>query len=151
MQTKLGAKFFLISLGLLWSPDLFAQEKPDVSAPEKEYIAVMDLDIEENVDKSIRLPLSSRLRQELIKTRKYRVLDRNSMNEILSEQQFSLEDCTTSECAIKVGRLLIAAKIVTGNVSKKEETYSICARLIDLETGVIDKETDITCKGCDFS
>jgi len=151
MKTKLAATFFLICLWLLYSPELYAQEKPDVPAQEKEYIAVMDLDIEENVDKSIRIPLSSRLRQELMMTQKYKVLDRDSMDEILSEQQLSLEDCTTSECALKVGRLLIAAKIVTGNVSKKEETHSICARLIDLETGVITKETDITCKDCDFS
>lgn len=81
--------------------------------------------------------LTDRLRSELFKTEKFIVLERDKMNEILEEQGFQLSGCTTNDCAIEIGKLIGVEQIITGDIGKLENLYTLNIRLIDVETGKI--------------
>ncbi len=100
-------------------------------------IAVLDLETQEGVPESYRGPLSDMVRTALFNTRRFRVMERNKMEEILKEQAFQLLDCTSDECAVEMGRLLGVQQMVAGSVSKLGETHTITLRLIDVETGEV--------------
>ena len=57
--------------------------------------------------------ISERLRDILVSLNKYRVLERENMDEILNEQGFQLSGCTTNECAVEAGKLLNVNKIIS--------------------------------------
>jgi len=83
--------------------------------------------------------LSDRLNNELYKLGKYRLIERNQVNEILIEQGFLQSGCVSNECVVEVGKLLGAQKMVAGSISKVGEVYSVSARIIDMQSGEIDK------------
>lgn len=83
--------------------------------------------------------LTDRLRSELFSTGRFRVLERNLMEQILQEQDFQLSGCTTDECAIQVGQLLGVQQMIGGSISLVGETFTTSIRLIDVETGEILK------------
>ena len=76
----------------------------------------------------------------LEKTQAFNVIEGESMIEILKSKNFSLADeCNTTECAVKIGNLLGVETIVTGNIGKIGDTYTIDTRLINVEKGKIIK------------
>ncbi|MDP8206116.1 MAG: PEGA domain-containing protein [Candidatus Electryonea clarkiae] len=111
------------------------------------YIAVIDLDITGGISHTYQRPLSDRLRQELVNTGRFTVVERNNMESVLGEQGFQLSGCTSDECAIEVGRVLGVEKILAGSLAKVGDTHTINLRLIDVESGKImrAKSTDCQC------
>jgi len=95
-------------------------------------IAVIDFE-GKNVSKADASALTDRLRLELFLTGKFVVLEREKMDAILKEQQFQMSGCTSDACAVEVGQLLAVEQMVAGSVSKVGQTYSVTARLIDVE------------------
>jgi len=83
--------------------------------------------------------LSDRLRTELFETGRFQVIEREKMNEILSEQGFQQSGWTSLECAVEIGQLLNVAVMTAGNIGKIEDLYSISVRMIDVKTGAIIK------------
>lgn len=79
---------------------------------------------------------------ELVKTIRFTVIERNAITEILKEQGFQQTGCTSSECAIEVGQLLAANYAITGSINKISNKYLIVIRLINIESGSIDKIFD---------
>ena len=106
-----------------------------VTFPQKT-IAVLDFDAND-VSKSNVRALSDRLREELFRTKRYRVLERGLMEEIMKEQNFQLSGCVSTECIVEVGQLTGVQKMVGGSVSKVGSVYSVSSRIIDVETGEI--------------
>ncbi len=101
-------------------------------------IAVLDLDPTGITERDAQF-LSDRLRTELFETGAFTVVEREKMNEILTEQGFQTSGCTSLECAVEIGRLLNVQQIVAGNIGKIDEMYSIGLRLIDVQSGAIVK------------
>jgi len=97
-------------------------------------IAVLDLE-GKNITQADASALTDRLRLELFLTGKFVVLEREKMDAILKEQQFQMTGCTSDACAVEVGQLLAVRQMVAGSVSKVGQTYSVTARLIDVEKG----------------
>jgi len=81
--------------------------------------------------------LTGRLASELHRTGKFIVLEREMLDKILEEQKFQLSGCTTNECLVEIGRLANVQKIVGGNVSKVGKVFSVDAKMVDVETGII--------------
>ncbi len=104
----------------------------------KIFLAVLDLEIVGDIPRDLRIPLSESLREGLFRTGKFRVIDRNNMDRILKEQGQQLSDCSSSECAVQVGRLLGVQRMVTGSLSRVGNIYVISAQLINVETGEIE-------------
>ncbi|MDP8208548.1 MAG: PEGA domain-containing protein [Candidatus Electryonea clarkiae] len=111
-------------------------------------IAVVDLEMAGGIPDNYRRTLSDRLRLELGNTGRFTIVERNAMENILSEQGFQMSGCTTDECAVEVGRLLGVDRMVAGSIGYVGKTYSIIIRMIDVESGSIltQKGVDCTCE-----
>ena len=79
--------------------------------------------------------LSARLLNELVSFGNFTVVERGEMEKILSEQDFQQTGCTTDECLVEIGKILGVEQMVGGTISLVGKTYSVSARLIDVETG----------------
>ena len=113
------------------------------------FVAVLDLDVAKGIPPEAQISLSDLLREQLWKTGKFRVVDRNNMERILKEQGFQLSDCTSTECAVQIGRMLGVEKMVTGNVTRLGKTYIITVQMTNVETGEIEKMASDRCPGCE--
>jgi len=85
------------------------------------------------------------LRTELVKTRVFKVLDRQNMERILAEQKFQMSGCTTDECAVQIGKILNVEGMIVGTFSKFLGTYYINVSFIDVETGEIVAAEAVEC------
>lgn len=92
--------------------------------------------------------LTNRFRSMLVQSHTFKVVEREEMNEILKEQDFSLTDlCNTSECAVQVGQLLAVEYIFAGSVGKIGNTYTVDLRMINVTSGKIEKNKSFNHKG----
>jgi N-acetylneuraminic acid mutarotase len=117
-----------------------------VLAEGKNAIAVLDLEIKEDVPVKLKDPATNKLREVLFGSGKFKILDRNNMEKILKQQGINLATCTTGECAATAGQLLPVEKIVTGNISTLETSYLINASIIDVGTGEIEGVANLQCR-----
>jgi TolB-like protein len=112
---------------------LWAQEQ------EKLRIAILDFTNTGGLSKQETVTLGNRLSSMLVKTNAFVVLERGQMDEILNEQGFQQSGCTTTECAVEMGRLLNVEKMISGSIGKLGKTYTIDLSLIDVQTAQIEK------------
>lgn len=116
----------------------FAQEK-------RPSIAVMDFEARGGISQTDASTFADRFRFELMQTDSFEVMERAQMNLILQEQNFQRSDCVDQQCAVEAGRLIAVKKIVSGSVAKVGGIYTINAKLLDVETGKIDKNLSQDC------
>ena len=67
----------------------------------------------------------------------YTVVERGRMEEILKEQGLQQTGCISSECAVEIGKLLGTKFIILGSISKVGSTFSVNAKIVDVQTGQI--------------
>jgi len=97
------------------------------------------------VKKSNAKALTQRITTELIKTNEYIVLERSQIKRILREQKFQSSGvCSDISCAVEVGKVVGAKYVVLGTVSKFGKTYTLDARLVDVESSVSVRSGDYT-------
>ena len=82
----------------------------------------------------------------LVKAGLYTVIANNDIETILEAQAFSLTGCTDESCAIEVGKLLAADRIVLGELVKIQDQYILNVRLINVSTGRTEKAESINIK-----
>ncbi len=124
-KCRLICCIFLMSLCL--SP-LIAQDLPTVAIMEFEASGMSENDAAN---------ITSRFGYELSKANRFRITEREMMEQILKEQQFQLSGCTSSECVVEVGQLLSVKYVVAGKVQKTIDFYSLHIRMISVESGVV--------------
>jgi TolB-like protein len=105
----------------------------------KPAVAVLTIESKGGVSKNEAATLSDRLSSMLVNTNAFIVLERGKMSEILSEQGFQQTGCTSTECAVEVGKLLNVQKMVSGSIGKIGQTYTIDLSLIDVKTAQIEQ------------
>jgi hypothetical protein len=111
-----------------------------VQAQEKTAVAVLQFE-PRNISQAEAIILSDRLRAELVSTNHFNVLEREQMDKILREQKLQLTGaCSDASCLVKVGQLMAVTKMMGGTISKIGNTYTVQARVIDVEKGVIETE-----------
>lgn len=97
------------------------------SAQDKKRIAVLDFDYGTvrsavqayfGTDQDVGKGISLLLEQKLVQDGKYRVIDRNAMDKILKEQNFSNSDRADASTAAKIGRILGVNAIITGSITQ---------------------------------
>ena len=99
------------------------------------YLAVLDLE-PEGLSASEAKILTQRLTSKIIELGKYTVVERANIDKILAEMKFqTTSGCVNSECAVEIGQMAGAEVTVIGTVSKFGDTYTIDARIIDVESG----------------
>jgi TolB-like protein len=77
------------------------------------------------------------LRNELVKTGRFKVIEKQNMDKVLAEQAFQQTGCTTDECAVRLGKLLNVQRIVVGSFGKLIDKYLVNLRVVNVETGEI--------------
>jgi TolB-like protein len=97
-------------------------------------VAVMDM-TGQNVGAGDAAVITDLLRGELVKTRKFNVLERGNMERVLAEQAFQQTGCTSDDCAVKLGKLLNCQRMVSGSLGKLAAEYYLNVRVVDIETG----------------
>lgn len=72
------------------------------------------------------------------------MIDRDSISKVLNEQAFQQKGCSDDKCAVKIGQLLAANKILTGKVNKLGNKYIVVGNVVDVEKGKIDYAEKVT-------
>ncbi|MCD6578762.1 hypothetical protein J7L48_04755 [bacterium] len=101
--------------------------------------AVMEITAKEGVSQNVASIISDYLRTELVNTQKFTIVTRENMTEVLKEQNLQLSGCTSQECIIQVGKILGVNKVILGTIGKIGTVLIINIKMIDVETGKIDK------------
>ena len=115
-------------VSFLFLCNLYSQDKPNIAVSELSGKGISGMDA------SI---VSDFLREALVNTMKFKVLERSNMEQILAEQKFQISGCTSEECAVKLGRLLNVQRVIVGSVSKLDVMYYVSIRMVDVEKGEI--------------
>jgi TolB-like protein len=134
LPTVLRAVVALSCAGSLLLPALAPLAWAQGQANGRKLIAVLDLEAV-GATKVEASAMTDRLREELLKTGNYTMVDRSQMEAVLNEQALQQAGCTSQECAVQVGQVLGVREIVTGRVTKiTEEQWLVSAQMIDVET-----------------
>lgn len=104
-------------------------------------IAVLDL-APVGVDSAVSLMASERLRNELVNSGRFTVVERGQVDAILREQGFQQTGCTSTECAVEAGQLLGVKQLVVGRVGSAPGMVLISARIVDVAKGSIVASAD---------
>ena len=104
---------------------------------DKMRIAIIDFK-EDGVSKQEARRTTELIRTEIINSGKFIVIEREQLDKILNEQGFQQTGCTDESCAVQIGKLLSANKILVGTVMIVSGTTVITGRIVDVEKGVAE-------------
>jgi len=141
-------RHWLIALSLLLflATPSFSAEKPAKIVRAADHLAVFDLEITGQVDRAITRPLSENIRSEVIRSGKYKVMERSQMDKVLKEQAFQMTGCVAKECMVEAGQLLGVGKIIIGSLGLVGRTYHLSLSQVNVETGETEQMAVETCK-----
>jgi len=120
-------------------------EKTDVNTKGKT-VAVFDFE-SQGIDKSEALTFSERFRTEIGNTKAMRLIERKAIEKIMEEQGFQQTGCTTDECAAEVGQLLGAQFMISGNIGRLKNSYTVDIKMFSVETGETERTASATFEG----
>lgn len=89
------------------------------------------------------------LRTQITSKSSVRLVDRTKMAQILEEQNFQYSSRADPATAIRLGRVMGARKMISGNVSKVGTSMTIYTQMVDVETGMVDGNCNVVCQQCD--
>jgi curli biogenesis system outer membrane secretion channel CsgG len=117
--------------------DLSQQIAKEMTENQKRTIAVMAfVDINGRVTDFGHF-LEEELVTHLHRTRKFRLIERQLLDEVIAEQKLSLTGILDTTSAKRLGRILGADAIVSGTITNLYNSVKVNARLINTETGEI--------------
>ena len=64
----------------------------------------------------------------------YMVIERTQMDKIFDQFEVQNTGCVTDSCAVEFGKMLGVERIVIGSIGLVGNTYSVSARIVDVET-----------------
>jgi TolB-like protein len=104
-------------------------------------IAVLDLKAVD-VSRGEASAATDRLRDELVNSRAFTVLDRAEMSSVTGELAFQQEGVTDPAQAVKIGKLLNAEYIVVGRLTGLSGAYQVTVQMIHIQSAeVIQSQT----------
>lgn len=120
----------------------------------EEYVAVLDLDAGGGVSEETARAVTESIRSEFVNSGMYRVLDRANMDKIVKEQGVHVGfSCNDRECAIEIGKILGANKIVVGSLRKmgggENYYYKLALWVVDVESSAMKASDDMKASGAD--
>jgi len=107
-------------------------------------VAVIDLE-PKNTSSGNSAIVSDLFRGALVNAGRFNIVEKQSMDKILLEQQFQHYGCTTDDCAVKLGRLLNVRVIFVGSFGELFGKYMTVLRAVDVETGKVLFGDSFTC------
>ena len=119
------------------------------NAAEKLSLAVYDFNANQ-VTPVLADSVADFIQTALYTTGRFNLVERKNISKILKEQAFQKTGCTTTECAVEVGRILNVSNIIAGTVSKTGQMLVISIQLVDVEKGDIILSDKIECDSEDL-
>ena len=98
-------------------------------------VAVLDIATDNNDE--IGIFATEELIIQLVRTRRFRVVDRDSIETILREHNFQLSGAVSDETAVSIGRFIGASVIITGLIRERNEQIDFSLKILDVETAEI--------------
>ncbi len=115
--------------------ELSQQIASKVSQQHKTTIAVIEFsDLQGSVTDFGRF-LAEELITRLYSTEKFKVIERQLLNRVISEQKLNLSGMVDPKSAKELGKLLGVDAIVSGTITDRGNTWRVNARLISTQTG----------------
>jgi len=114
-------KIFIWTLIFAWiyqSIPVFPVRAEEAAPQARPYVAVMDFEAESGLPAGINRIISDKIRESLLSTAKYILIDRANVDVIMKELAFAQTGVCDQTCAVEIGRALSAHFIVTGRVSQ---------------------------------
>lgn len=135
-------KVTILSLMLLFNSIVIGEE-----LQKKPLIALNSL-LAQGITEHEAVTLTDVLRNELINTGKFQVMERGQMEEILKEQAFQMSGtCDEAACLVEMGQLLGIEQLFAGTIGMVGKAYSINVRIISVQTGKILKSVSHSYSG----
>ncbi len=113
-----------------------ARHMEEQAGGESVNIAVTDLDAQ-GISASDAAVIADMLRNEMVRTGRFNVVEKTNMQKILAEQAFQQTGCTNQDCAVKIGKLLNVHRIIVGSFGKLMGQHILTVRVVAVETGKI--------------
>ncbi len=111
-------------------------------AKEKNVLAVLDLK-GEGISISEARIITGFLQEAMFKTKKYELIERTQVEQILKEFEYQQSGICDIKCAVNIGKQLAANKVLIGTVGKLGTLYTIQVKILDIELGKIEKMDSI--------
>jgi len=83
------------------------------------------------------------LRNALVNTGAFNVVEKSRMDAILAEQAFQQAGCTEQDCAVKLGKLLNVRRMFIGSCGKLMGEFMVSVRVVDVESGKVTFAEDV--------
>jgi TolB-like protein len=116
---------------------------------ERVSMAVYDLSANQ-VEKTLADAVADFIQAGLHEAGRFNIIERKNVKKVLTEQQFQKTGCSTTECAVEVGRILNVNNIITGSVSKTGARFVIMIQLIDVEAAKVILTDKVECDSEDL-
>lgn len=84
------------------------------------------------------------IRKEIVNSTYFILTERQNLESLLQEIEFSLSDLASEKTAVRVGNMTGAAMFIAGSVAESGNNFLLNARLIDVETAVVMGAESIT-------
>ena len=125
MSALLNISVFLLILG-----EIGILRAADIPDNRKINVAVIDLE-----SKAVSGPeassITNELRSNIIKIKRFNLIERSRMNEIMAEQGLQSSDmCNSEECYVEMGQIMGVEKLIVGNIGKVGGIFILSIRMI---------------------
>lgn len=141
LKTKLLAVSTILSFVCCFAYSAELPEKNKI----RENIAVIDFE-GKDISASQASVFTGFLRTELVKTDSYNVVEKSNMEKVLQEVAFQQTGVSSTDDAVKLGKILNARKMIFGTLSRIKDAYYSTANLVDVETGQIERSESLSCE-----
>lgn len=111
----------------------------------KTSFAILPIEYKKDIKQSQVTTASARFSSDLLKTKKYKLVDRQKIKDVLKEQQLQQTGISDQAKLIKAGKILGVDKMISSTLSKKPNTVCMQINVINTETG----EIELTVQKCD--
>jgi hypothetical protein len=126
----------LTTLSVVLSMSLLLQIQ-NVYAQSKLKVGVIGIDTKDvSIDKE---SIRNMVLLELEKANVFEVLDKYDVADLIKKEGIDVENCYGKLCQVRVGKLLQSEKMLTGSVERYGEKLIFIFRLIDVNSGNIEK------------
>lgn len=104
----------------------------------KERIVVLDFVYPKNVSREMAVSSYNYFVSELNRTEQFDIIEKSQLKVVLKEIEFQQSGCTDTICEIKIGQMLYADKIASGNIIKKGQKYIITINIRNVKDNSLE-------------
>ncbi len=127
---RLSMSVLFLAVSLLWAPS--------VRAADSVKLAVMYFENQGNPDlEMLKVGLAQMLITDLSAEKRFEVVERTRLNELLAEQDLQKTQAVDQETAVNLGRIIGARYMVLGSYFEMMGQLRVDARVVDVETSRI--------------